>query len=327
MLALGSCRFFHLPPLQLVNLKWNNMYTVYANNLFSAQPFPPTLRSLSFNGSWHDQLPKVNNLTSLTLSGYHEGTSAETFRRVMLNNPFLETLSVRWINFKHDSNGPPVDLLNIKSFSIASPHWILPTLIRVPALRRISSLLLSPTDLRLAGFKFYATGDGIEFTARSDLHTFTEIWEDFTKDARPSIRHVRIEDPEKLVAGWDEGSAVFTVFLRDAHTLEVGSICSRCWCSDFWGYLKLLGPQLKTIRFEIPEETEPFRGSEEYWDWGGGWLDAIEDLVVYRFENGRPFSSVERMVVSDGETANRQQEFVWRWFYNDRRLDRYVQHE
>ena len=40
MLALGYCRFFNLPPLELVTLDWNNLRATYADHLFSIPPFP-----------------------------------------------------------------------------------------------------------------------------------------------------------------------------------------------------------------------------------------------------------------------------------------------
>ena len=321
-LALGGCRFFHLPPLQIVNLEWNDSCTPYADHLFSVSPFPPTLRSLSFEGPWYGKLPKVNNLTSLTLSS--EEADAEDFRKFMLNNPSLETLSLEWVNFTGGSDGPPVNLSNLKSLYLITPHRILPTLIRVPALRRLSSLSLF-TDFHPSGCRLHATGNSIEFTARVvNPPAFTKIWEDLTKGARPNFRQVRIEDPEKLLVNW--GRDGITVFLGDVHTLEISKIRLRYPLADFLNILKSLGPQLKTIRFETPGETEPFRECEEYQTWGGGWWDAIEDLVVHRFENGRPFSSVERMVVSESERDNRQQELVWKWFYDDRCLDQYIRH-
>ena len=58
---------------------------------------------------------------------------------------------------------------------------------------------------------------------------------------------------------------------------------------------------MKTIRFAV-------EGRGEYQDRKGGLLDQIEELVKYGFEwQGRPFSAVERMVVSKSERANREQ--------------------
>ena len=324
ILKLGSCQFFKLPPFQLVNLKWENLSAPYAGRLFSVPPFPPTLRSLFFEGPWHDQLQNVNNLTSLTLFGLYEYTSTEAFQKLMLNNASLEILALKWIEFQGAPNGPPVDLLNLKSFSIIDPPKVLSTLIRVPALRRLSSLVV--TKSFDPGFEFCATGDGIEFTARSELSAFAETWKGFTGDARPSIRHVRLENPEELAIKGPEAD-VLNTFLTDVHTLEVGDGYGKFCRTDFWYNLKKLGPQFKTIRFEFTEDTEPFQESPDYLLKGGSWLDAIVDLVGYRFRHGRPFSLVERMVVSESEEENLQQGLLWRSFYNDRHLDQYIQHE
>ena len=113
--------------------------------------------------------------------------------------------------------------------------------------------------------------------------------------------------------------------MADAHTLEVGCNYLMHWYNDFLDDLKQLGPQLKTIRFEVWEDMEPF-GKAGYEDemYGHDLLDGIEELVRYRFENGCPFSAVERMVVCESERSNRQQDHVWRCFYDDRKLGQYL---
>ena len=71
--------------------------------------------------------------------------------------------------------------------------------------------------------------------------------------------------------------------------------------------------------------TEPFwEPNGGYKEWDGSMLDVIEVLVAYRFEHGRLFSLVERMVISGGERINRWQEILWKSFYDDCRLDRYI---
>ena len=112
----------------------------------------------------------------------------------------------------------------------------------------------------------------------------------------------------------------------DAHTLEMDNGFTSIlpnFCDD----LKEGGPQLKTIRFNLLEEVEPLHqsgGDQESETLEGTVLDQIEELVVYRFEHGRPFSSVERMIVSESEEVNRQQDSVWRRFYSDRCLHKYL---
>jgi len=98
-----------------------------------------------------------------------------------------------------------------------------------------------------------------------------------------------------------------------------------CWYRGFLNDLKQLGPQLKTIRFELEGNTEPFKDrADVYGGWGGEVLDKIEELVKYRFKHGCPFSAVERMVVSETEKEGRLQDYVWRCFYGDRGLGQYV---
>lgn len=326
-LSLGSCRFFDLPPPHLTGLEWRGEGTLYTNHLFSIPPFPHTLRSLSYEGSYHSQFMQVRNLTSFTLrsySGYSEGISAETFRTFMLNNQSLETLSLAWVSLKGSSNGPPVNLSNLKSFSaqLPFPTKTFSTIVRVPALRHLSSLWITLVEDEYA---FRATGDGIAFSVRSDFWRISEAWQDLTGYARPTIRHVRLHDEPGSADPYLSEDGTVISLLMDADTLEVGSGYVPSFYDDFWDDLKQLGPQLKTIRFEIPEEMEPPGLSDE--KFGGYPLDDIEDLVRYRFEQGRPFSSVERMVVSESERVNRRLDFLWRCFYGSCGLDQYVRPE
>jgi hypothetical protein len=92
--------------------------------------------------------------------------------------------------------------------------------------------------------------------------------------------------------------------MMDAQTLEVGSNYQLGWYRSFWDDLKQLGTQLKTIRFEVSEDMEPCRGDDCTHDDCFMW-ETIEDLVKYRFDQGRPFSAVERMVVSEDDRENR----------------------
>ena len=322
-LALGSCRFFTLPLTQLTSLGWDNWGASYANHLFSTPPFPPTLRSLSFRGAWHGRLTRVNNLTALVLDHQTDRINVEVLRTFMMNNQSLETLSLERINLEGSSGKPPVDLPNLKSFDVEFPPKGFSTVVRVPALQRLSSLYITCMEDRR--YTFRATGEEITFSVKCDLLGMTEAWEDLTQHARPTIRHIRLHDhPEGFEINPPNGGTVISLF-ADAHTLEIGNIYTSCFYNGFMDDLKQLGPQLKTIRFELIQETEPFRESNVYDDWDGRVLDDIEDLVKDRFEHGRPFSAVERMVVSGSARTNRLQDYVWRCFYS--RLERYIRPE
>jgi len=323
-LSLGSCRFFDLPPPHLTSLEWKDGGTLYTDCLFTIPPFPNTLRSLSYEGTIHSQFTQVKSLTSFTLKDYFEKINVETFRTFMLNNQALETLSLEWVQFEGSSNGPPVNLPNLKSFSIylPFPQTTFSTIVRVPALRHLSSLWITFADDTYA---FHATGDGITFSVKTDLCYISEVWQDLTGYARPTIRHVRLHDELEMAGPYSDDTGTIISFLMDVDTLEVGNGYVPGFHDGFWDDLKQLGPRLKTIRFEIPEGMEPPRLSDGRW--GEYPLDDIGDLVRYRFEQGRPFSSVERMVVSESERINRQQDFLWRCFYCHYRLDQYVRPE
>lgn len=99
------------------------------------------------------------------------------------------------------------------------------TLVHVPTLKRLSSLHISCAEDEGEGdgrFAFYATGDGIAFSVKSDPVEIGETWQDLTGYARPTIQHVRLHDGEKQVVELadGEGGAIISLFM-DAHTLEI----------------------------------------------------------------------------------------------------------
>lgn len=320
--ALGSCRFFTSSFPQLVTLRWKNEKTDHANYLFPTLPSPLTLRSLTYVGAWSTFFAPVNNLTSFVFESScgPDGTSVEAIRLFVSNNPSLESLEFKYVDFEGDPGGPPVHLLNLKSLNIGIPYKELSTIIRVPALNRLSSLRISLQHNPYT-YMLRATGDGIAFSARCLPHQFGETWEDFTGYARPAIHHIRLEDG--LNGNCGERIPLLPL-LSDVHTLEIGKGCFPFWYHGFLDDLKQLGPQLKVIRFGISGELEPFRGSSEYEVCGGLFLDRIEELVKYRFGQGHPFSVIERMVAGGSEQTNRQEDYVWRCFYGSRRLSQYV---
>jgi hypothetical protein len=328
-LVLGGCRLFSLSFPQLTILGWNCVETNHVNHIFSISPFAPTLHSLSFKGDWSGPFTQLSNLTSFTFLNNKTRISEDAFRLFMLNNQFLESLSLDILDFHpSDLEAPPVQLLNIKSFSIYSCPGIMSGIICIPALQHLSSLCIS---LNMAsGFGdiiLDAIGDGISLSVKTSICDTADAWEDITGYARPIIRHARLwgypKDPED--ARHCYGREVLPL-LVDVHTLEVGRGYLPFFYSGFLDDLKQLGPQLKTIRFEVWEEMEPSAESgDEYERWWGRRLDEIVDLVKCRFEQGRPFSAVERMVVSESERSNRLQDHVWRCFYRSRNLGQYIQ--
>ena len=326
-LALGSCRFFALSFPQLITLRWNAGYSEHSKHTFSRSPFTPTIRSLSFNGSWDDFFTQANNLTSLTL--VVRGINAEAFRLFMLSNQSIESLSLDFYYFRSDLNGPPVDLLNLKSFTLRFCPASVSEIIRVPALQHLSSLEISLEGIEdITQVILTAAVDGFIISVKTFLRDVIETWEGLTRDAPPTIRHVRYwkySEARDLESEFN-GHAVIPL-LADAHTLEIGRGYLLSWYPAFLDDLKQLGPQLKTIRFEIPETKEPF----EWEDWDGRrrvkLLDQIEELVKSRFEHGYPFSAVERMVVDKTGRVSGQRDHVWRCFYDSRGLDQYVRPE
>jgi len=324
-LALGSCRFFASSFPQLATLVWKNEATNHADHLFSAPPFVPTLRSLTYVGGWGNLIAQVNNLTSFVFDSDSRpwGTNSEAFRTFMRNNRSLESLHLKWIDFEGEAKGSPVHLLNLKSLSIGLPVKKLSTIIRVPAFQRLSSLQISSEDAEM--YTISATGEGIAFTAECFIRDFAETWEDLTGYAKPVIRHVRLYDGLELVDHCCSDNTTVILLMVDAHTLEVGCNYLMGWYTSFWEDLKQLGTQLKTIRFEVSGDMEPCP-DDGYMDdeWDSEVWDSIEDLAKYRFDHGRPFSTIERLVVSESERENRLQAYVWRCFYGGRKIDQYI---
>ena len=314
-LALGSCRFFTSSFPELAALEWVNRGMEDINYLFSTPPFPPSLRSLAFTGIWNDTIAPVNNLTSFFFkSSNNSNTDVEALRLFMLNNQSLESLQFDYSQFEGVPKGPPVDLLNLKSLSVGTTCWELMTIIRVPALGRLSSLQI--TTHGGDAYKLRATGDGITFFAISFYDEVAVTWDTFTRCEKPTLRHVRLD-------GWLTygclGDPEFASILVDAHTLEIGSDYYPSWYDGFREDLEQHAPQLKVIRFAISGQFGPYGHGEE----AGReiLLGQIEDLVRYRFEHGRPFSAVERMSF---RRHNEVLDYLWRCFYDRRKLGQYL---
>ena len=322
--ALANCRVFISSFPQLLTLTWKHDDEEHVDHPSSTPPFVSTLRSLTYMGPWPSMIASVNNLTSFVFqSDLGLGrTSVEAVRLFMLNNRFLESLTLRDVEFGGTPKGPPVHLSNLKFLSIDLIGKEFSTIIRVPAFHRLSSLRISSDEI--STYTLDVTGDGIKFSAKCFVEDLAETWEDFTGYTRPTVRHIRLEGGLEVDDCDDHDTAFVSGFL-DVHILEIGSGYIPLWYCGVLDELKQLGPRLKVIRFAIPDGLEQFGGSDGGEVWGCSLLEQIEDLVRHRFQQGRPFSAVERMVV--GETDDGQQDYLWRRFYDSRRLGQYVRPE
>jgi hypothetical protein len=269
-------------------------------------------------------IAQVSNLTFFSFSNLGSSSiNTEAFRLFMCNNRSLESLSLSLVRFEGDAKGPPVHLLNLKSLSTDDFGRKLSTTIRVPAFQRLSSLRISAEDCSEVD-TLTATGDEITITAECEPEHLAEIWGDLTGYAKPVIRHIRLYDgPHHVYHGCGENNTI-ALLMADAHTLEVGLNYLSGWYENFWEDLKQLGTQLRTIRFEISGDMEPCLDLCTHAGLDCNIWDAIEDLVKYRSDQGRPFSVVERLATSESERENRLQAYVWRCFYGTRKLDQYI---
>ena len=325
---------------QLTTIIWKDDMTKYADNLFPNPLSLPNLRSITVEGRWTPSFIQVNNLISFTMINPMWGIDAEEFRLFVSNNRSLESLKlcVGIREGPQSVKGPPVELFNLKSLNVDLPRpKVLSNIIRVPAFQRLSSLRISLEDELGDWHTLRATGDGISLSAKSWALDIAENWQHLTGYARPTIRQVSAYDRPVDICPYTDFSAPATALMVDAHTLEFGLSYSACWGEKFWAELKELGPQLKTIRFEVSEKVGPFGRLDDpdcNWSpgcfgipkrcWGDRSLNNIADLVEHRFKEGRPFSTVERLVISEDERVNQMQDHVWRCFCDSRGIQDYL---
>ena len=323
----GCFRFLDSPLPQLTALEWRDDGTQYANLLFPPPRYYPNLRSVAFMGRWNGALAQVNNLTSLSIES-HWPLLAERFRLFMSNNRSLESLDLS-VRIVGTTRGPPIELSNLKSLSnnYSRDLRLVPSIIRVPALERLSSLLITLGGPGASwALQLGAIGDGISLGVTSLVGDAEEDWRNLTEYAQPTLLYVRIYGQLPGARfNYCDASDIVQTLMADAHTLDIGLTYPMWWGDRFWRQLGQLGSHLKTMRFQVTEEVEPL----------GGWASAryrpddfvfekIADLVEYRFRVGRPLSTVERMIVSEDEEVNRVQDRVWRRFYDTRGIRKYL---
>ena len=321
--TLGNFCLLDSPLPQVTTVVWKGEWTNY-----TPQPFPgprsfPNLRSLTFGARWTHSLNKVNNITSFAIrTGW--SIDAEEFRLFVLNNLSLETLELR-VKIRGSTKGPPADLLNVKSLSLDPCPKVLSNVIHVPAFQRLSSLRIS-LECEIGDlYTLRATGGGISLSVNSWVLDVAEDWQHLIGYARPTIRYVSIYDQQPVdTYPYGSFSTPLTALMADAHTVDIGLSYSEYWGGEFWIELQELGPQLKTIRFEVSEKMGPFGGSSDPDYCGGHILDKIADLVEHRFKGGRPFSTVERMIVSGDKRVDRLHDHVWGSFCDGRRIREYL---
>jgi hypothetical protein len=235
-LALGACRFFSLSFPQLTSLGWADPGADDVGYIFSNSPFTPTLRSLSLSGYWDGVLAQLNNLTSFTL--------VRTTMIISARRPF--GCSCRTINPSSHSRWTssvsrmtqrvPLLIFSTSSRSaFSSCSHILSTIIRVPALQRLSSLRIT-LDGSVRDLYWVPLGMGSPSRSKPPYVIPREPGRTLLDTHGPAIRHVRFcdypETPESY--GSDSGERVVIPLLADAHTLEVGLTICRSFTPAFW---------------------------------------------------------------------------------------------
>ena len=319
VLKLGASRFFSTAFPRLDTLTWDDDGMVCDNGL-PAPHFPPNSRTRIFQERWDRTLSRVENLTSFTISSIVWWLDAEKLRQILSKNRSLASLGV-FINIKGETEGPPVDLLNLKSLTVDCPVEGLSSVFRVPAFKRLSTLRISMEEEFAHSRTLRATGDQITLVANSRPSDIQENWESLTGYAQPVIRHVSVydESPGSTIPHCTYESMGIGL-MASARTVEIGLVYSGSRDDGFWEGLKHLGRGLKTMRFEIPGTLEPCgESSDDRSVW-----DKIAELVETRYKDGRPLSTLERMVVTKDEKANRLQDRAWEAFLEDRGIRSYL---
>lgn len=326
-LELEKCQFFLTTFPQLTTLVWKDEATKYAHLLFSAPRSLPEVKSLTFEGRWHESLSlcQVNNLTSFTIKKYLYILTTEDFRLFLSNNLSLISLEVSTV-IRGEAEGDPIVLSNLKSLTVDCDSEALSTILNVPAFQRFSTLHISLEDGRDDIYILHATEGDISLVAKAKALKVQEDWQHLTGYAKPTIRHVSLYDQHIERIPPRDSCTEITALMTDAHTVDFGLTYSVGWDNRLWDKLKLLG-DLKVIRFEVLEEMNPYgegRGPDEDFSDLDLFWDRIADLVEHRFGNGRALHTVERMVVSEDVEVGRRRDVLWKRFFEDRSIQNYL---
>jgi len=100
----------------------------------------------------------------------------EAFRLFVLGNQSLELLSLDICYFEGNTNGPPVNLPNLKSLSLHFFPDTVSKILHVPTIQHLSSLEVSlkgVPDVRLVGL--IATGDWLTLLVKTALSHVIEV--------------------------------------------------------------------------------------------------------------------------------------------------------
>ena len=321
--------------LQLTTLEWMERWPAHAQEWGRyARRFPdndivlkfPKLRSLTFCGPWNASISNISNLTSFALKGLTGVLNIDRFRQFFQNNQTLVSLEVSNAIFGGRPKAAPACLPSLKSLTM-NDSTRLSAAIHIPAFQRLSTLQVSSERDHQEMRTFCATGDGFSLAAKLRVHNFRRYWVNLTRDARPTIYHLRMYDEQPDCVNTDcILHTLRDIPIEDATTLDIGLGYSRCLTGLLWDDLKSLELQLKTIRFEISEKFLPYGQSGDISTFlrDSDWWDRIVELVKVLSEKGQPLSAVERMVVSEDEEINRLQDVVWEQFLESNDIARFL---
>ena len=196
----------------------------------------------------------------------------------------------------------------------------LPRLMEIPALKKLSSLCISPWlsdlgDFYSPEFQVRAeTDDGFQLLFNSVTSDTIELdWSDIMLNMDPSPAFVRFDGrlaPEH-VAVHEIGVSPLPL-LVNAKVIEIGATFAA-WYPTFWRDLQDVGPQFTTLRLEVVKGQKAEVARLVKW------------LVKARWEKGMPLEGLERMRYEESsEEDEAKAEELWGRFRAGLKIDRYL---
>ena len=341
--ALSDLKIFGLPLPFLESLSFSvdpafesdvDTYTDFRGYPFRWRISPPTnLRYLTLHGCFGRSIQSLQNLTSFELAGVEHFDPIEldqhTFLPFISCNTSLVSLTLTHCSFPVSSEVTPVQLPQLKTLRLAdirkSPGF--PSLVEIPALKTLSSLLISTQKRRdgrltLTDFRVRARGDdGFQLSIDTPELEDDKLvddkmisgWLGITRNANPHPALVRLEghdvDPDRECEIEVSPLPLFV----NAKVVEISASFARSWYSNFWGDLEKIGPQLTTLRLEAIEGMDPTVAK------------SVKELVMARLKKGMPFTGLERMTFEgtseEGETKAKK---LWEEFWANLSIDQYL---
>ena len=336
--ALYDFRFFalSLPSLESLGFTVRHEFEVYEGdnymelpeNLFQLKLSPSDrLRHVALDGCFGGPIPLSKNLTSFELTG--DGTTQldeHTFLPLLSSSASIESLALTGCSFPDSSElsgVTPVKLSKLKTLQLLEMDELsgLPHLTEIPALKTLSSVCISTSQMDLLGvyipnFRVCAeTNDGFRLLFDSLASDAMGLdWLNITRNMDPTPTFVRFDgrEPARRLDHKKMDTSPLPLFTH-ATVIEIGGSFIGNWYPTFWNDLQDVGPQLTTLRLEVVKEKK----SEV--------AKLVKRLVKARWKKGMPLEGLERMKYEEatGEDEAKAEE-LWGRFRAGLEIDKYL---